>query len=364
MKRWFWLPAAALLAFAACDDKDGKAAAGHPSQHAAAAAPKPPAESGPRAPDALASQALAFADAGNAPSDEAATGAGDRFFDGAALRNAGFAVPAQDGAVYAGAGGSRRPRLGYTSPAPRALLDLSAAEPPLPGSSPARYQDASSAAARGAGKVLAAFDGFQRHMFDAAAPILSRAGWGASKRKGTPVAMTPTHVTVHHTDGRQTMTEADTAAEVRGIQQYHMYGRGREGKDVWDDIGYHFLIDGAGRVIEGRPAETLGAHAGGANENNIGIAMLGDYNKVKPTAEQVESLTRLVSFLAMKYQQDPSRQGFLEGHQHYNNTDCPGKNMMAILAALRARVDAETIKLAARVKAAPKGRFVPVLTDA
>jgi hypothetical protein len=201
-------------------------------------------------------------------------------------------------------------------------------------------------------------------MLDAAAPILSRAGWSAAKRKGAPVAMTPTHVTVHHTDGRQSMTEAETAAEVRGIQQYHMYGRGREGKDVWEDIGYHFLIDGAGRVVEGRPAETLGAHAGGANANNIGIAMLGDYNKVKPTPEQIESLTRLVSFLALKYRQDPTRAGFLEGHQHYNNTDCPGKNMMAILASLRARVDAETIRLAALVKAAPQGQFVPVLTDA
>ncbi len=201
-------------------------------------------------------------------------------------------------------------------------------------------------------------------MFDAAAPILSRAGWHAAKRKGTPVPMPPTHVTVHHTDGAQTMTEAATAAEVRGIQHYHMAGRAAEGKDVWEDIGYHFLIDGAGRVIEGRPADTLGAHVGGANANNIGVAMMGNFDRIKPSAEQVESLTRLVSFLALKYREDPSRQGFLEGHQHYNNTDCPGKNMMAILETLRLRIDAETIKLAALVKTAPKGQFVPVLTDA
>ena len=33
----------------------------------------------------------------------------------------------------------------------------------------------------------------------------------------------------------------------------------------WADIGYHFVIDGSGRVFEGRHADVLGAHAGGAN---------------------------------------------------------------------------------------------------
>ena len=361
MKRWFWLTAAALLCFSACDDKDGKSgAARRTSEPAPVSSAKPAPEA--READALSNQALQFADAGNSPTDEAAAGSGNRFFDGTALRNAGFTVPDQAGAVYAGSGGSRSPRLAYARSAPRGPKDIPAAEPPLPGS--ASYPADAETSGRGAGKILAAFDGFQRELFEAAAPILSRAGWHAAKRKGSPVAMTPTHVTVHHTDGARTMTEAATAAEVRNIQQYHMAGRATEGKDVWEDIGYHFLIDGAGRVIEGRPAETLGAHAGGANENNIGVAMLGDYNKVKPTAEQIESLTRLVSFLALKYKVDPSRKGFLEGHQHYSNTDCPGKNMMAILENLRERIDAETIKLAERVKAAPKGQFVPVLTDA
>jgi N-acetylmuramoyl-L-alanine amidase len=174
--------------------------------------------------------------------------------------------------------------------------------------------------------------------------------------------MHPTHVTVHHTEGPQTMSEAATIAAVRGVQYYHMVGRGLEGKDDWDDIGYHFLIDGSGRVAEGRPAETLGAHAGGANEDNIGISVMGNFNKQKPTAAQVESLTRLVSFLAIKYRQDPARNGFLEPHRHYDNTDCPGKNMMAILAALHEKIDARTTELQARLGGAGKDEFVAVAT--
>jgi hypothetical protein len=202
-------------------------------------------------------------------------------------------------------------------------------------------------------------------MFADAAPILSRAGWGAVKRKGTAVAMHPTHVTVHHTQGPQTMTEAQTVAAVKSVQYYHMVGRGREGKDTWDDIGYHFLIDGSGRVAEGRPAETLGAHAGGANQDNIGISMMGDFNRQQPTAAQIESLTRLVTFLAIKYGQNPSRQGFLEPHRHYDNTDCPGKNMMSILDALRRSINDRTQAVTARLSGAGKDEFVPVtVTDA
>jgi hypothetical protein len=115
-------------------------------------------------------------------------------------------------------------------------------------------------------------------------------------------------------------------------------------------------------VAEGRPADTLGAHAGGANQDNIGISMMGDFNRQKPTAAQEESLTRLVSFLAIKYGQNPARQGFLEPHRHYDQTDCPGKNMMAILASLRLRINHRTEELQARLGGAGKDEFVPVTT--
>jgi hypothetical protein len=183
--------------------------------------------------------------------------------------------------------------------------------------------------------------------------------------------MTPTHVTVHHTEGHQTMSGDATAAAVRAIQQYHMVGRAAEGKKTFNDIGYHFLIDGAGRVVEGVPAERLGTHALGANDDNIGVALMGNFNRIHPTERQVESLTRLVAFLALKYRQDPARSGFLEPHKHYLDpkthdvhTDCPGKNMMAIMGRLHELVDSETRNLASRVNAAPKGEFVPVLTGA
>lgn len=363
MKRWLWIPALVLIV-AGCNDKEQKKSRSSESRasspSSAYAEERTPADP---ATEALMSSARRQADALTGAAASAGTDAGRRFFDGQTLRDGGFVVP--DDAVVAVpvGGGSRRPLPAFTRVSSRARTDLGAAAPPPPDAG--AYPPSREALAAGAGKVLAAFDAFQRRMFADAAPILSRSGWHAAKRKGSPVAMHPTRVTVHHTEGAQTMSEADTAAAVRGIQHYHMAGRAAEGKDTWDDIGYHFLIDGSGRVAEGRPAETLGAHAGGANENNIGISMMGDFNRQKPTPAQVESLTRLVSFLAIKYGQNPSRQGFLEPHRHYDQTDCPGKNMMAILASLRERINARTGELQARLRGAKEGEFVPVTaTDA
>ena len=177
--------------------------------------------------------------------------------------------------------------------------------------------------------------------FPTVAPIMSRLGWRAAPRRGSNTPHSPRRVTVHHTQGKQAMTEAETAQAVKNIQHYHMVGRAREGKEAFDDIGYHFLVAGDGRVIEGRRAEYLGAHAGGANNDNIGVAMMGDFNKVRPTNAQIESLTRLVTFLSVKYKKDPNAKGFLEAHQHYTNTDCPGTHLMAMLDSLRRKIDKE-----------------------
>lgn len=364
MNRRLWIPAVILLA-AGCNHKEERRSSGQPRPAAPAAyadEERPPSNP---ATDALMAAARRQSDAlAGAAADGGADG-GRRLFDGQVLRDNGFAVPDEASAVAVPI--SYRPGSrslpAYTRAGRGRTPDLATAAPPLPEG--ADYPPSEQALAAGAGKVLAAFDSFQRRMFPDAAPILSRAGWHAVRRKGAPVAMRPARVTVHHTEGPQTMSEAATAAAVKNIQYYHMHGRAAEGKDVWDDIGYHFLIDGSGRVAEGRPAETLGAHAGGSNENNIGISMMGNFNVQKPTAAQIESLTRLVSFLAIKYGRDPSKGDFLEPHQHYNQTSCPGANMMAILKDLHRKIDDRTEELQARLRAAPKGTFVPAdVTDA
>lgn len=278
-------------------------------------------------------------------------------FDGALTRDA----VSSNGYVPAASLAGGRKRLPYTAAAGERVSDLRGVEPPLPDDYDYSKSGATPGTAKGAGQTLLGFAKFQLDQgFATVAPVMSRLGWGASARRGSNVHQTPYRVTVHHTDGHRATNEAEAKRDVKGTQWYHMVGRGQEGKDNFSDIGYHFLIAGDGRVIEGRQAEYVGAHVLGDNDGNIGVAMMGDYNKLKPTDAQVESLTRLVTYLAIKYKKNGTDKGFLEGHQHYNETDCPGKNMMAILGALRQKIDAEKAQIMAGTFVASPGKFSPV----
>lgn len=238
--------------------------------------------------------------------------------------------------------GGKGKRVQYTAASSPRVTDLNGKVPPLPDGYDYSGTGATPGSAKGAGQALLEFAAFQvEQKFPSVAPIMSRMGWHAEPPARPDSPQKPYRVTVHHTAGRHPMTEEETAKAVKDTQHYHMVGRGLQGTYNFKDIGYHFLIAGDGRVAEGVRAEYWGTHAGGANAGNLGIAMMGNFDKYKPTDASVESLTRLVTFLALKYQQKPKTKGFLEPHLHYNNTGCPGRHMMSILESLRQKIDRE-----------------------
>ena len=102
--------------------------------------------------------------------------------------------------------------------------------------------------------------------------IISRSQWGANPPNGTYVPHSPFRFAQHHTAGRRVSTQADGIAEMQFIQDFHQNGRG------WQDIGYHFCIDDAGRIYEGVPPDFRGTHAGGNNTGNIGISYMGNFH--------------------------------------------------------------------------------------
>jgi hypothetical protein len=193
---------------------------------------------------------------------------------------------------------------------------------------------------------------------------LSRAAWGADESKrfkadgteNTPTAYYPAQVlTVHHTD--TVNDDPDPAATVRAIYEYHAI------TNDWGDIGYHFLIDEAGRIYEGRysgddgiPAHDADGkvvtafHTGGFNSGNLGIALLGTLIDQGPTAAAKRSLTRLISVLTRFHGLDPEAKvtytnpvngvkkdvTTVGGHRDWMATDCPGATMYALLDEVRA----------------------------
>lgn len=111
-------------------------------------------------------------------------------------------------------------------------------------------------------------------------------------------------IILHHT--------ASAHADVESIHNDHL-------KRGWAGIGYHFLIQPDGTIDEGRPIKYVGSHCAGNNSSSIGIALVGDFRKTKPTLFQLESLEMLVEELKQKY---PSIKRVLN-HKDLYATLCP-----------------------------------------
>lgn len=118
---------------------------------------------------------------------------------------------------------------------------------------------------------------------------------------------------------------SDRSAEekVREVRSWHL-AKG------WSDIGYHFLIDRDGTVVEGRPIEKTGAHVKGHNTGTIGISLFGGHGASSTdkfedhfTPEQDAALRTLVGKLRDTY---PSITK-VTGHNEYANKGCPGFNV-------------------------------------
>jgi len=105
----------------------------------------------------------------------------------------------------------------------------------------------------------------------------------------------------------------------------------------WDGVGYDFVIGNGTDSGDGEVEPTFrwrgqltGAHTGGtpgnwANEEAIGICLIGDFDHTAPTSRQLDSLIKLVRFLQQRYHIPRSR---IYGHGTTpggHDTDCPGR---------------------------------------
>jgi hypothetical protein len=110
------------------------------------------------------------------------------------------------------------------------------------------------------------------------------------------------------------------------IDKYHREVNG------WLGIGYDFLIDNGSGGPDGFVETTFrwkqqiqGAHAGSGmrehNEHWVGICLVGDFNRSRPSRAQMASLKKLIAFL-QDYCDIP--EGNIRFHRDVRDTDCPG----------------------------------------
>ncbi|TDC19669.1 hypothetical protein E1265_23515 [Streptomyces sp. 8K308] len=144
--------------------------------------------------------------------------------------------------------------------------------------------------------------------------IQPRSQWGARPPRAVervdPSARTG--FTVHYSAGPPTQTP-------RQIQIYHMDSNG------WDDIGYNFLVDTAGRIFEGRGWNVLGAHAAPHNTTHIGVCFIGqDGQATARTATAIRALYNRANELTGRTLAQ-TWHGGLSGQ----STQCPGSALRA-----------------------------------
>jgi hypothetical protein len=197
----------------------------------------------------------------------------------------------------------------------------------------------------------------------AGCPYLDRAAWGADESlrftadgvERFPQTYWPVQtLTVHHTATAN--DDRDPAARMRAIYRHQAIDLG------FGDFGYHFLIDEAGRVYEGRFSgddatpgfDAAGrmvnaAHIGGYNAGNVGVVLLGTFVDRAPTADALSALTKVLATIAGSHRLDPTGTvryvnpisgaqrtvPTISGHRAWAATECPGGVLAGLLPAIR-----------------------------
>ena len=135
-------------------------------------------------------------------------------------------------------------------------------------------------------------------------------------------------ITIHHEGGTPVWFSdtSSTAKRLESIRKSHLK-RLRAG-----DIGYHYVIDRAGRVWQGRDMRYQGAHVRDHNKNNLGVMVLGNFDLQRPTDVQIASLRQALAVFVKQYHVSASQ---VFTHQELNITSCPGKALQGRVSAIR-----------------------------
>jgi len=149
--------------------------------------------------------------------------------------------------------------------------------------------------------------------------FVTRAQWGARAPSDVSNNITPQNggVTVHYVGAGNVAraNHSDCAAQVRGIQNYHMNTNG------WSDIAYTHLVCQHDYIFVGRGNHVRTASNGttSGNQNWYGVcALIGDADGV--TTGLVNAIKSAISSL----RSGGGAANGINGHRDHLSTSCPG----------------------------------------
>ncbi|MBO8190421.1 N-acetylmuramoyl-L-alanine amidase [Streptomyces oryzae] len=185
--------------------------------------------------------------------------------------------------------------------------------------------------------------------------IVTRKGWGANEKlreAGHAYTKTVKAAFVHHTAMSNVYACKQAPSIIRAMYRYHVKS------SKWRDIGYNFLVDKCGTIYEGRAGgvakPVMGAHTYGFNSNSTGIAVLGSFDKHRPSKRAVDAVAKLTAWKLGLFGVGADGKTWLKsgggnkfrkgqkvsfhtvsGHKDGYVTDCPGARLYGKLGAIR-----------------------------
>jgi hypothetical protein len=168
--------------------------------------------------------------------------------------------------------------------------------------------------------------------------ILSRQDWRAKNPIKKIKQHKPSYITIHHTASLQNRN-IRIERKMQNLQKFSQtssrLSTGRL-KLAWADVPYHFYIDVNGQIAEGRDI----IYSGDTNTDydptgHIQVVLEGNFVKERPSTLQLQSLNKLVFWLANRWQISPRK---IKGHKYYASTACPGKNLESKLFKINQKV--------------------------
>jgi len=190
--------------------------------------------------------------------------------------------------------------------------------------------------------------------------IYPRAAWGADlPPKGPILRETPKFLLIHHTDTSNFYTSARDLIR-SGYRHQTVAPR------FWPDVCYEFFVGRDGDVWEGRAGALAGPVVADATNGSQGFAqlvcLLGRYATELPTPAAMDSLVKVLAWLADRYDIDTwdgARATFVSrgsdhyprgatvntrtiaGHREMSATECPGDAFFPRINLLYAQVEAQ-----------------------
>ena len=153
---------------------------------------------------------------------------------------------------------------------------------------------------------------------------------GAPDPAGLNPMLPVTALTVHH-DGLESLALGTDPRDM--ADRIELYRRGHRARG-WADIGYHLVIDRGGILWQGRSIRWQGAHVQNHNEGNIGVVVMGNFERQTPTPAQLRTLRKVMIDLMRTYEIRRERV-FTHCEWPTAHTSCPGRNMQPLLTQMR-----------------------------